>query len=147
MKKEKTIHIRVSDTLYDRLSKSAETCETNVSAYSRKVLKSSVKIVRYPFKSDEFLHMAQWLFTVRDDDSEALIFDARHYLKIIEKYYPYLDAELQELLENVIKDLKAVIKEYKMNIKSGEKGFEIFYQFGQEDNEVSFDYDTFQKYF
>ena len=147
MKKEKTIHIRVSDTLYDRLSKSAETCETNVSAYSRKVLKSSVKIVRYPFKSDEFLHMAQWLFTVRDDDSEALIFDARHYLKIIEKYYPYLDAELQELLENVIKDLKAVIKEYKMNMKNGIKGYELFYQFGQEDNEVSFDYDKIQKYF
>ena len=147
MAKDKTIHIRVSDTLYDRLSKSAETCEMTVSGYSRKVLKSSVKLVKYPFKSDEFLHMAQWIYTVRDENPQAHIFDVKHYMKIIEKYYPFLDSELQKLFENVIRDLNAILRDYKMLTKTELKDVEFIYQFGQENNELYFNYEEFQKYF
>ena len=147
MVKDKVIHTRVSDTLYDRLSKSAKTYEMTVSGYSRKVLKSSVKLVNYPFKSDEFLHMAQWIFTVRDENPEAFIFDVKHYLKIIDKYYPFLDVQLQKLLENVIRDLKAIIRDSKKYKKTELKGVEFIYQFGQDGNELYFDYEEFNKYF
>ena len=147
MVKDKVIHTRVSDTLYDRLSKSAKTYEMTVSGYSRKVLKSSVKLVKYPFKSDEFLHMAQWIFTVRDENPEAFIFDVKHYLKIIDKYYPFLDVQLQKLLENVIRDLKAIIRDSKKYKKTELKDVEFIYQFGQDDNELYFDYEEFNKYF
>jgi len=147
MKKEKTIHIRVSDTLYERLSKSAETNGTTVSGYTRKVLKNSVTKVKNPFEEEDFLHMAQWIFTVRDESPEAFIFDVRHYLKIINKYYPFLDAKLQLIFDNVIKDLKEIIWDYK-KYKNTELEFDNFYYaFGKEDDEFSFDYDEFQKYF
>jgi len=147
MNKEKTIHIRVSDTLYDRLSKSAETCEVNLSGYSRKVLKNYVKTIENPFRSNEFLHMAQWLFTVRDENSEALIFDAKHYLDIIKKYQPFFDDKLKGIFDNVIKDINRFIKDYDKDTRSKDYAEFYSYSFGDKDSLFYLDYDALQKYF
>ena len=144
MAKDKVIHTRVSDKLHDRLSKSAEANGTTISGYSRKVLKNSVTNVEDPFKSDDFLHMAQWTFTVREECPEAHIFDVRHYLKIIKKYYPLLDTKFQLIFDNIIKDLKTLIKELNKWDNAGE---ELYYQFGEEGNELFIDYDELQKWF
>ncbi len=143
MNKDKTIHIRVSDTLYDRLSKSAKANDTTVSGYSRKVLKSSVKKIKDPFKSDDFLHMIDWIYDVRNESPEVRFSDAKHYLKIIKKYYPFLDTILQKSFDNVIKDLKTLIKDINKWENIGE---EFYYQFGEEGNELLFNYEELDKY-
>ncbi len=143
MAKDKIIHIRVSDTLYDRLSKSAEANGTTVSGYSRKVLKRSVKKIKDPFKSDDFLHMIDWIYDVRNESPEVRFSDAKHYLKIIKKYYPFLDTILQKSFDNVIKDLKTLIKDINKWENIGE---EFYYQFGEEGNELLFNYEELDKY-
>lgn len=143
MAKDKVIHTRVSDKLYDRLSRSAEANGTTISGYSRKVLKSSVKKIKDPFKSDDFLHMIEWIYDVKNKSPEVRFFDAKHYLTTIKKYYPFLDANLQKSFDNVIKDLKTLIKELKKweNIEE-----EFYYQFGEEGNELLFNYEELDKY-
>ena len=143
MAKDKVIHTRVSDTLYDRLSKSAEANGTTVSGYSRKVLKSSVKKIKDPFKSYDFLHMTDWIYDVKNENPEVRFSDAKHYLKIIKKYYPFLDANLQKSFDNVIKDLKTLIKDLN-KWEYIEGGF--YYQFGEEGNELFFNYEELDKY-
>ena len=143
MNKDKTIHIRVSDTLYDRLSKSAKVNGTTVSGYSRKVLKSSVKKIKDPFKSDDFLHMIDWIYDLRNESPEVRFSDTKHYLKIIKKYYPFLDTILQKSFDNVIKDLKTLIKDINKWENIGE---EFYYQFGEEGNELLFNYEELDKY-
>ncbi len=147
MQKDKIIHIRVSDTLYDRLSISAETCELTISGYSRNVLKNYVKTIKYPFRSDEFLHMAQWLFTVRDENSEAFIFDAKHYLDIIKKYHPFFDDKLKGIFDNVIKDINRFIKVYDADTRSRDYADFYYYSFGDKSSDFYIDYDALQKYF
>ena len=143
MAKDKVIHTRVSDKLHDRLSKSAEANGTTVSGYSRKVLKSSVKKIKDPFKSDDFLHMIEWIYDVRNESPKVRFFDAKHYLKTIKKYYPFLDANLQKSFDNVIKDLKTLIKELNKWDNIGE---EFYYQFGEEGNKLLFNYEELDKY-
>ena len=144
MTKEKFIRFRVSESFHNAITENAVANKMSVSGYSRKVIKRSVKKIKDPFKSDDFLHMAQWTFTVRDKNPQALIFDVRHYLKIIKKYYPILDANLQKLFDNVIKDLKTLIKDLKKWDNIGE---ELYYQFGENGNELYIDYDELNKHF
>jgi len=147
MTKEKFIRFRVSESFHNAITEKAVANKMSVSGYSRKVIKRSVKKIKDPFKSDDFLHLAQWIFTVREESPEAFIFDVKHYLKIINKYYPFLDAKLQLTFDYVIKDLKGIIWDYK-KYKNTELEFDNFYYaFGKEDDDFSFDYDEFQKYF
>ncbi len=143
MAKDKIIHTRVSDALYDRLSKSAKANGTTVSGYSRKVLKSSVKKIKDPFKSYDFLHMIDWIYDVKHKNPEVQFSDPKYYLKVIKKYYPFLDTILQKSFDNVIKDLKTLIKDLN-KWEYIEGGF--YYQFGEEGNELLFNYEELDKY-
>ena len=147
MTKEKFIRFRVSESFHNAITENAVANKMSVSGYSRKVIKRSVKKIKDPFKSDDFLHLAQWTFTVKDSDPEAHIFDVKHYLKIIKKYYPLLDANLQKLFDKVIKDLKEIKMDHKKYKNTEFDDGEFFYRFGKENNELSFNYEEFHDYF
>lgn len=144
MKKEKVIHTRVSDIFYDVFTKKAEENDMTISNYSREVLENTVNVDSNPFRSDDFLHVVQWIYDVRGDYAEAFLFDVQHYFKIIKKHYHNLNSDIQELFDNVIKDLIVIRREYR-KLKDKKDWGEFVYLFGQEEEETYFDYDKFEE--
>ena len=150
MTQDKVIHTRVSDTIYEKIVKKAEENGLTVSGYSRIVFEEHDKIITKPsdpFEADEFNNLIQWIYNAKHYPLAACIFDIRHYLSIIKKYYHSLDFTFQRLLNNIIENLNQLI----IQAKEEEKEYPDFqfvdiYLFGREKNSFSFDYDSFEKY-
>ena len=150
MKKEKTIHIRVSDTLYEKMAKKALQSDVTVSGFTRVIFEKYLEdadSISDPFESDEFISFIQWVYNVKYYPLSARIYDIRHYLSVIEKYYPYLDLTVQKLFDKVVKNLNQLITESKKHTKEyPDFEFVDAFQFGREKSDFSFDYDSFEKY-
>ncbi len=143
MKKKNVVHIRLSDNQYDAVKLKAKSENMPVSEYLRNVLEASLNTSSDPFKSYEFHHVIQWIWSVRGKMQEAYVFDALHYNQIIRKHYHNLEPELQELLDNVLKELEQIINAYKLGKIIGET-YQHVYLFGLEKEETYFDYDKFE---
>jgi hypothetical protein len=150
MDKGKVIHTRVSDAIYEKIVKRAKENGITVSGYSRVIFKEHDYIITShsdPFESDEFNHLIQWMYNVRFYPLQAHIYDVKHYLDIIKKYYSSLDFTFQRLFNNVIDNLdQLIILSNKEKEENPEGQFADIYLFGRENNELSFDYDKFEKH-
>ena len=150
MANDKIIHTRVSDTFYEAIAKKALQSDMTVSGYSRVIFDKYVEEadrISDPFESDEFNSLIQWIYNVKFYPLSAPIYDIRHYLGVIEKYYPYLDFTVQKLFDPIVKNLNQLIAQEKEDEKEyPDFEFVDLFLFGREKNSFSFDYDSFEKY-
>lgn len=152
MKKlDKTIHIRISDTVYDLIGKKAEEHQESVSGYSRKVLEESVDLFTgylNPFDHDDFNHLIQWIYNMKSYYHQLMIFDAKHYLAILEKYYPFLDINIRMFLDVVKFDLEKYIEQYEKEKEDPNGYYLLLYDFSfcQKGDPNYFEYTKFLEY-
>jgi hypothetical protein len=151
MKLDKTIHIRVSDTVYDLIAKNADSQNKSVSAYSRDVLEESIGYItgyKNPFNHNEFNHFIQWIFNLTFCSPPVMIYDVEHYLAILEKYYPFLDKNIRKLLDNVRFELEDYIEQYEKVKHDLELCYlkDYIFSFHIQGNTNSFDYRKFYEY-
>ena len=140
MKNLKSIHTRVSDTLFGEIIKKVEEKGITISDYNRDILTKSVE----PFDS---LHSTDLLFVfayieyTRDSPKGVCKYEVKHLLNIINKHYQYLTNELQMEFDKVIQGLEAILKDMKIY------GFldEFLISFGDGVDDINFDFDVFYK--
>ena len=141
MTKDKIIRFRISDPVYEAISKKVREKGMTMSDYSRDTLMKSV-MTTDPLHTTDLLFVFAYLEYNRNELKGVCTYEVKHLIDIINKHYPDLEYELQKVFDKLILGLNNILRDMAMYKDNDE----YYISFGKANNEIDFNYDLFYKY-